>query len=104
MSQNQVRLLLSDEDEHTEWFRFRNVNKWIHKLWKPIFIGMYVGKYEGGWKNGKMFGQGTMNYLNGDVYIGEWLNSKRHGKGTTTYIDGGIDSGIWKRDKLRKRK
>ena len=32
MSDNQVRLLLSDEDEHTEWFRFRNVNKWIHKL------------------------------------------------------------------------
>ena len=30
MSDNQVRLLLSDEDEHTEWFRFRNVN--IHHV------------------------------------------------------------------------
>ena len=60
MSNNQVRLLLSDVDGHTEWFRFRNINKWIQKLWKPSIIGMYVGKYEGGWKDGKMHGTGTL--------------------------------------------
>ena len=47
MSHNQVRLLLSDVDGHSEWFKFRNINKWIQKLWKPSIIGMYVGKYEG---------------------------------------------------------
>ena len=50
MSHNQTRLLLSDEEEHTEWFRFRNINKWIHKFWKPAIDGMYVGKY----RNGKL--------------------------------------------------
>ena len=60
MSHNQTRLLLSDVDGHTEWFRFRNINKWIHKFWKPSIIGMYVGKYEGEWKDGQMHGTGTL--------------------------------------------
>ena len=68
MSNNQTKLLLSDEGEHSEWFkgehsewfRFRNINKWIHKFWKPSIIGMDVGKYEGEWKDGKMHGKGTL--------------------------------------------
>ena len=121
MSGNQVRLLLSDEDEHTEWFRFRNVNKWIHKLWKPIFIGMYVGKYEGGWKDGKMHGKGTLSIsrifrrymslglvafgwrlIDQGKYVGEWKNGKEHGKGIRFYRaglmnnDNGRYEGEWK--------
>ncbi len=68
MSNIQTKLLLSDEGEypewfkgeHSEWFRLRNINKWIHKLWKPRIIGMDVGKYEGEWKDGQMHGKGTL--------------------------------------------
>ena len=115
MSNNQVRLLLSDVDGHTEWFRFRNINKWIHKFWKPRILGMYVGKYEGKWKDGQMHGMGTLRIfriirgylfgwklLNEGKYIGKWKNGKEHGKGVRTYHAGlmnnynGKYEGEWK--------
>ena len=100
MSHNQTRLLLSDEDGHPEWFKFRNINKWIHKFWKPSIIGMYVGKYEGEWKDGQMHGKGTLRIsrivrryislglvafgwrlIDQGKYVGEWKNGKENGKG-----------------------
>ena len=120
MSHNQVRLLLSDVDGHAEWFRFRNTNKWIQKLWKPGIIGMYVGKYKGEWKDGQMHGKGTLNIsrifrgylgfassfgwklINEGEYVGEWKNGKEHGKGIRFYraglmnIDKGKYEGEWK--------
>jgi len=124
MSHKQVRLLLSDMDGHSEWFRFRNINKWIQKLWKPSFIGIYVGKYEGGWKDGKMHGTGTLKisrifrgYLSLGLvafgwklidqgkYEGEWKNGKEHGKGIRFYRaglmnnDNGKYEGEWKDSK-----
>ena len=101
MSHKQVRLLLSDIDGHSEWFRFRNINKWIHKFWKPRILGMYVGKYEGKWKDGQMHGMGTLRisriirgYLFGwklidqGEYVGEWKNGKENGKGIRFYRAG----------------
>ena len=115
MSHKQVRLLLSDMDGHSEWFRFRNINKWIHKFWKPRILGMYVGKYEGKWKDGQMHGMGTLRIsriirgylfgwklLNEGKYIGKWKNGKEHGKGVRTYHAGlmnnynGKYEGEWK--------
>ena len=122
MPGNQARILLREDDLSTEWFRIRNINKWIQKLWKPSFIGMYVGKYEGGWKDGKMHGTGALKisrifrgYL-GDLglapfgwklidqgkYEGEWKKGKEHGKGIRFYraglmnIDKGKYEGEWK--------
>ena len=119
MSHNQTRLLLSDVDGYTEWFRFRNINKWIQKLWKPSIIGMYVGKYEGEWKDGQMHGTGTLSisrifrgYLGGGglapfgwklidqgKYVGEWKNGFFHGHGTKTWPDGKKFIGKWKKGK-----
>ena len=120
MSHNQVRLLLSDVDGHSEWFRFRNINKWIHKFWKPSIIGMYVGKYGGEWKDGKMHGTGTLSIsriargylgfvspfgwklIDEGKYVGEWKNGKEHGKGIRFYRAGlmnndkGKYEGEWK--------
>ena len=115
MSHNQVRLLLSDVDGHSEWFRFRNINKWKHKFWKPRILGMYVGKYEGKWKDGQMHGMGTLRisriirgYLFGwklidqGEYVGEWKNGKENGKGIRFYRaglmnnDNGKYEGEWK--------
>ena len=44
--------------------------------------------YIGGWKNGKLHGQGTFNYPSGNIYVGEWKNGNRHGHGTLTISDG----------------
>ena len=116
MSHNQTRLLLSDVDGHTEWFRFRNINKWIHKFWKPGIIGMYVGKYEGEWKDGQMHGKGTLRisrifrgYLDNlcfspfgwrlidqGEYVGEWKNGKENGKGIRFYRAGLMNNDICK--------
>ena len=122
MSHNQTRLILSDEDGHPEWFKFRNINKWIHKFWKPSIIGMYVGKYEGEWKDGQMHGTGTLRisrifrgYLDNlcfspfgwrlidqGEYVGEWKNGKENGKGIRFYRaglmnnDNGKYEGEWK--------
>ena len=122
MSHNQVRFLLSDVDGHSEWFRFRNINKWIQKFWKPGIIGMHVGKYEGEWKDGQMHGKGTLRIsrigrgflfdigltpfgwelIDQGKYVGEWKNGKEHGKGIRFYraglmnIDKGKYVGEWK--------
>ena len=122
MSNNQTKLLLSDEGEHSEWFkgehsewfRFRNINKWIHKFWKPSIIGMDVGKYEGEWKDGQMHGKGTLRIsricrryislglvafgwrlIDQGKYVGEWKNGKEHGKGIRFYRAGleNVDTG-----------
>ena len=42
-------------------------------------------RYIGNWLDGKMHGQGTYIYGDGDKYEGEWKDDKRHGKGTITY-------------------
>jgi hypothetical protein len=39
------------------------------------------GKYEGGWKEGKMHGAGVYTYPNGDVFEGVWEHGKKTGKG-----------------------
>ena len=114
-------LVFRDEDGSSKWFRFRNVNKWIHKFWKPSFIGMYVGKYEGEWKDGQMHGKGTLRIsrifrrymglglvafgwrlIDQGEYVGEWKNGKEHGKGIRFFRDGlmnndnGRYEGEWK--------
>ena len=116
MAHNQVRVLLSNVDGHTEWFRLRNISKWIHKFWKPAIDGMYVGKYEGEWKDGKMHGTGTLRIsricsrfmsfgwrlIDQGKYEGEWKNGKEHGKGIRFYRSGlqnyesGKYEGEWK--------
>ena len=114
MSHNQTRLLLSDEDDHSEWFRFRNINKWIQKLWKPSIIGMYVGKYEGEWEDGEMHGTGTLKIsriargylgfaspfgwklIDEGKYVGEWKNGKENGKGIRFFRAGLMNNDIGK--------
>ena len=47
-------------------------------------IGLYImswgDKYQGGWKNGVMHGQGTYQFANGDKYIGTFKNGLRDGR------------------------
>ncbi len=114
-------LVFRDEDGDSKWFRFRNINQWIHKFWKPSIIGMYVGKYEGEWKDGQMHGTGTLRIsrivrgyrgnlglvafgwrlIDQGEYVGEWKNGKEHGKGIRFFRDGLMnnDNGRYEVDK-----
>ena len=121
MPGNQARILFREDDLSTEWFRIRNINKLIQKLWKPSFIGMYVGKYEGEWKDGQMHGKGTLSIsriergfrnfcqppfgwklIDDGEYVGEWKDGKENGKGIRFYRaglmnnDNGKYKGEWK--------
>ena len=51
-------------------------------------------------RDGKMLGQGTFTWANGDTYVGEFLDSNRNGQGTKTDADGTVKKGIWKDGKL----
>ncbi len=53
-------------------------------------------KYEGGWKDGKPHGEGTMTYANGAKYEGGWKDNTLHGQGTMTYVNGDKYEGAWK--------
>lgn len=46
-------------------------------------------KYEGGFRDNMIEGQGRYCHASGDKYIGEWKNSQRHGKATYIYQYGG---------------
>ena len=56
-------------------------------------------KYVGRWKDDKRNGQGTFTYPDGQKYVGRWKDDKRNGQGTFTYPDGGKYVGRWKDDK-----
>jgi hypothetical protein len=48
-------------------------------------------------------GNGTIKYINGDVYEGEFKDSTPHGEGKMTFIDDGrVCEGNWKGGKLQK--
>lgn len=48
--------------------------------------------YEGGLKNGKPHGQGTMIFKNGDMYEGQWKDGKLDGK--VTYSSPGLEQPV----------
>lgn len=45
-------------------------------------------------------GEGTMNYVNGDVYAGNFIKDKRSGKGTCNYSNGDVWDGEFCNDEL----
>ena len=59
----------------------------------------FVRSYEGEWVDGKINGQGTLWYADGDQYQGEWRDGKMHGRGTYTYADGDQYEGDWRDDR-----
>ena len=58
--------------------------------------------YEGNWKDGKYYGNGTLYYDNGKVqYKGEWLYGKKNGYGILNFEDGRKKyEGNWKDEKF----
>ena len=45
---------------------------------------VYVGEL----KESKHHGYGTYKWVNGDVYVGEWKEGKQHGQGTYKWVNG----------------
>ena len=60
----------------------------------------YVGEFKGG----KQHGQGTYNYANGEKYVGEWQDGKKHGQGIYTDVNGDKYVGEWQDGKRYKEK
>lgn len=57
-----------------------------------------VSYYKGEWKNGKMDGEGHMQYTQSAYYQGQWNNGKRHGQGS--YREDRVSfTGEWRNDK-----
>jgi len=130
-------LVFRDADGDSKWFKFLNIKMWIQKFCKPSLrgdfgcikplmqsriIGMYVGKYEGEWKDGEMHGTGTLKIsriFSGNMgsyglapfpfswklidqgkYEGEWKDGLEHGHGIRTSSNGGWKFiGKWKNGK-----
>ena len=132
-------LVFRDADGDSKWFKFLNIKMWIQKFCKPglrgdfgcikplmqsRIIGMYVGKYEGEWKDGEMHGTGTLKIsriFSGNMgsyglapfpfswklidqgkYEGEWKNGKEHGKGIRFFRAGLMNNLVPKKPVLEK--
>lgn len=54
------------------------------------------GVYEGRMRSGRLNGQGTMTWANGNRYKGEWREDKPHGKGALTLANGDRFWGQWR--------
>ena len=53
-------------------------------------------KFIGYFKDGKMHGQGSYFYTNGNVYVGNYFNGNKHGYGIMKYSSGEKFSGYFK--------
>lgn len=53
-------------------------------------------RYSGQWKDGKLFGQGTIVSSSGEKYVGHLSDFFPNGQGTLTFADGRRYSGQWK--------
>ena len=58
-----------------------------------------LGKYTGGYKDGKWHGQGTFTYVSGSKYVGEFKDGKMNGQGTFTSQNGNKYVGEWRDNK-----
>jgi len=77
-----------DMSKRTDWERFA---KWT-KCWGRYKIeldAIYKGDVlEGEWLNGRLHGEGTHTFANGEKYVGEFTYGKFQGEGTYTYPNG----------------
>merc|ERR1712025_721081 len=58
-----------------------------------------MGKYEGGWKQDKVHGKGTLVYTYGDKFVGDWHDAKKEGEGELHYSNGDRFKGQWSDDR-----
>ncbi|WP_443636098.1 trypsin-like peptidase domain-containing protein [Candidatus Njordibacter sp. Uisw_058] len=71
-------------------WRFKKSGKWVER---PV-VGNSL--------NGRMSGEVTVFYENGDKYVGMLhSNGNRNGQGTYTYQNGRVEEGIWKDSKFQ---
>jgi hypothetical protein len=55
-------------------------------------VGVYEGHFN---ENGVPDGQGTLTYVNEDVYTGAWVNDMPRGHGVMTFASGDVYDGGW---------
>ncbi|KAJ9458212.1 Phosphatidylinositol 4-phosphate 5-kinase 8 [Diplonema papillatum] len=67
-------------------------------FYKPREDARY--RYQGGFKNGKRHGKGTIYYGNGDTFRGHFKDGKREGKGLTSQANGRKFASLWRADRL----
>ena len=72
--------------------------RWVHE-WHNCIGDFFFGK--GLYMRGKLNGQGTKTWANGDKYVGEYKDDLKSGQGTHSYADGSVKEGIWKDDLFR---
>lgn len=72
----------------TEWY-----------LKQGIYFHPTIGKYEGGFKEGKKHGKGKFTGQDGSVYEGEFENDERKGMGVLTFPDNQVYRGEFKKNK-----
>jgi len=65
----------------------------------PKFAGR---TYNGIWRteDTQLYGEGTISFLDGSLYVGRWMNGYRHGHGTYTDASGEVVfAGVWHEDR-----
>ena len=59
-----------------------------------------LGRYTGNFKNGMIFGQGTMFFTDGREYRGRWKKEIIDGFGTMKWPSGRVFKGLWSNNKI----
>jgi hypothetical protein len=65
----------------------------------PRFAGR---TYNGVWRteDTQLYGDGTISFADGSLYVGGWMNGYRHGYGTYTDASGEVSyAGVWHEDR-----
>lgn len=111
MPEDTLMLYTTDPEHKTEWLQYlQNAIKLClnrSNIHQPPVIrtACYTftknpnykdAKYTGRWLNGKMHGNGKLEWPDGRLYIGQFQNNQMHGYGRLENPSVGIYEGMWK--------
>lgn len=73
-------------------------------LWRSVEDGEWKEiRYEGDYKDGNMYGRGSLVRANGDRYEGDFVDDYFHGRGVLVWANGDRYEGDWRNNKTHGR-
>ena len=106
LQRKQYRIQKKHNETTTKYFKAKESEETLNGMYEknaPIEHRVHTYQtgavFNGQWKGGLRFGNGTMTWSDGARYEGEWQYNQASGKGKFFHSDGDVYDGNWNNNK-----